>query len=403
MNRFSKTLLLCCLALMTALDASAQDEKPCIELRPLVAECAGFNGDGKPVYAIKFYASITNPDADILYVSSNTGHIGTPTYNLPLANPGQVFRYTHTGASAKACFTFTVYNMTEDGRRRLCRVEQCVELPRCAPKCSDVRKLYEARPHLATNNEDIVLSGVLGFSPFGVGAVSMEVVRANHRRVCSNTDKSEWEPIRTEVSRAAITGLAGPRIDGNQALWNLDSCVRFTQKRTFELLINLPPVCPSISTSNRPIECIDTVTFCIRYTVKICPDVRCDTVICYRIIRKCRTGGPNAGANLGELDQGGYQESTLNEYTPISQAGIVTVPNPVLDHADITLVMPEDDASATADIIDVNGNVVATIITGLSAGETVIPVNMQMLASGMYLVRLRHATGMVSQPLHVIR
>lgn len=400
MNRVVKTLLLCSLAVAMSAAVKAQEEQSCIEIRSIVAECAGFNADGRQRYVIKFHANITNEDGDILYVSSGTGHVGTTTYKLPLESSGQVFRYVHVGSSLKACFTFTVYDMTEDGRRRLCRVEKCIELPRCAPTCNDVRKLIEARPHLAPNGEDIVLNGLLGFSPFGVGAVSMEIVRANHRRVCSNSEKSEWEPIRTEISRAAIKGLDGPRIEGNFAIWKMDPCVRFNPKRRFEVLINLPPACPTISTSNRPIECVDTITFCVRYTVLICPELRCDTVICYRIIRKCRTGGANAGVRLGTFEV----EASLNDGSGIiTAASVVSVPNPATDYADITLSMPYDDATASVDIVDVNGHVVATVATGLRGGETTISADLQGVASGTYMLRLRHAGGLVSEPIRVMR
>lgn len=376
----------------------AQDEQPCIEFRGITAECAGFNADGKPRYAIKFLAHVSSEDADVLYIASTTGHVGTTTYQLPLED-AQVFRYVHTGANLKACFTFTAYHVTEDGRRKICRVEKCIELPRCPPTCNDVRKLIEARPHLAPNGEDVVLKGQLGFSPFGVGAVSMEIVRANHRLVCSNSEKSEWAPIRTEISRAAIKGLDGPRIEGHAAIWNLKECVRFNPKRSFEVLINLPPACPTVSASNRPIECTDTITFCVKYTVKICPELRCDTVICYTIVRKCRSGGPNAGVNPGSFDLG----TSLNEVGIITSASVISVPNPATDYADITLSMPSDDATALVDIVDVSGNVVATVATGLQAGETTVSANLRDVAAGTYVLRLRHAGGVVSHAIRVMR
>lgn len=399
MNRVVKTLLLCSLAVAMSAAVQAQDEQSCINLRSIVAECAGFNADGKPRYAIKFHATDINADGDVLYISSGTGHVGTTTYNLPLTNDGQVFRYVHSGSSLKACFTFTVYELTEDGRRKLCRIEKCIELPRCAPKCSDVRKVFEARPHLASNGEDIVLTGVLGFSPFGVGAVQMQVVDASHRRVCSNSEKSEWEPIRTEVSRAAIKGVDGPRIEGNIAHWKFDPCIRFNPKRGFEILINLPPACPTVSTSNRPIECVDTIKFCVKYTVLICPELRCDTVICYRIIRKCRTGGPNAGVNLGSTEF----ESTLNDAGIITAASVVSVPNPATDYAEITVSMPYDDATATVDLVDVNGRIVATVATGLSAGQSTVTADLKSVLTGTYMLRLRHSGGLVSEPIRVMR
>jgi len=399
MNRVLRTLLLCITAVAMSTAVQAQEEQSCIEFRAISAECAGFNADGKPRYAIKFIAKVTNEDADLIYVSSNTGHVGTTTFRLPLEDT-QIFRYVHTGSSLKACFTFTAYHITEDGRRRICRVEKCIELPRCAPKCSDVRKLIEARPHLAENGEDVVLAGALGFSPFGVGAVSMEIVRANHRLVCSNSEKSEWAPIRTEISRAAIKGLDGPRIEGQVAVWKMEPCVRFNPKRGFELLINLPPACPTVSTANRPIECVDTITFCVKYTVLICPELRCDTTICYTIIRKCRSGRPNAGINTGSVNIG----STLNEEVGvITSASVVSVPNPAADYADITLSMPYDDATALVDIVDVNGNVVATVTSGLKAGETTVSADLQSVPAGAYVLRLRHAGGVVSHAIRVMR
>ncbi|MDZ4744873.1 MAG: T9SS type A sorting domain-containing protein [bacterium] len=402
MNRVVKTLLLCSLAVAMSAAVKAQEDQPCISLRSITAECAGFNADGRPRYVIKFHATDINKEGDVLYISSETGHVGTTTYKLPLENEEQVFRYVHVGNSLKACFTFTVYNMTEDGRRKLCRVEKCIELPRCAPKCSDVRKSIEARPHLASNGEDIILSGALGFSPFGVGAVQMEVVDASHRRVCSNTERSAWQPIRTEISRAAIKGVDGPHIEGNIALWKFDPCVRFNPKRGFEILINLPPACPTVSTSSRVIECTDTIKFCVKYTVLICPELRCDTVICYRIIRKCRTGGPNQGINLGNAGSTD-NTNTLNEAVILTAASVVSVPNPATDETDVILSMPYDDANASVDIVDLNGQVVATIASGLKAGQTTVNANLHGMASGTYMLRLRHTGGLISEPIRIVR
>lgn len=78
-------------------------------------------------------------------------------------------------------------------------------------------------------------------------------------------------------------------------------------------------------------------------------------------------------------------------------------PNPASETASISYVVPFDDPASTVDIIDAQGNTVATVARALVAGSTVSSANLQNLPVGAYTVRMRHANGQVVQQLRIIR
>lgn len=82
---------------------------------------------------------------------------------------------------------------------------------------------------------------------------------------------------------------------------------------------------------------------------------------------------------------------------------LALAPNPAMDVVDVSVGVPSYDPSSSLDILDMNGNVVATIATAMPQGSIEIPAQLDNLPSGVYMVRMTHVSGIVVSPLQVIR
>lgn len=96
--------------------------------------------------------------------------------------------------------------------------------------------------------------------------------------------------------------------------------------------------------------------------------------------------------------------SAIAGETAESNASYVALaPNPAVDAVDVLVDVPSYDPASSLDIVDLNGNVVMTLATGMAKGEMVIPTQLNNVASGTYMVRMLHGGGSIVTPLQVIK
>lgn len=126
-------------------------------------------------------------------------------------------------------------------------------------------------------------------------------------------------------------------------------------------------------------------------------------------VTKCSIGycvSIGCGSNNRESAIAGElaDESVIgNDARTGAHAMIALAPNPAADVVEILMDVPSYDPSSTLDIIDLHGNVVATIATSLARGQMIIPAQLQDIPSGAYMVRLQSAGSTTVRQLHIIR
>jgi len=82
---------------------------------------------------------------------------------------------------------------------------------------------------------------------------------------------------------------------------------------------------------------------------------------------------------------------------------LTLAPNPAMDVVNISVAVPSYDPNSAIELVDMTGNMVATLATGMAAGTTVIPADLPNLSNGVYMVRMLHVDGMVVQQLQIVR
>lgn len=98
-----------------------------------------------------------------------------------------------------------------------------------------------------------------------------------------------------------------------------------------------------------------------------------------------------------------YESSVAGETSEVGVAYVALAPNPATDAVEVLIDVPSYDPSASLDIIDLNGNVVASLATAMPQGALVIPAQLNNLPAGVYMVRMLHAGSSVVSPLQVIK
>lgn len=87
----------------------------------------------------------------------------------------------------------------------------------------------------------------------------------------------------------------------------------------------------------------------------------------------------------------------------VPAASLTLAPNPASDMVSISVDVPENDPMGVIDIVDITGNVVATLATGLSEGSTTFSAETLELEAGTYLIRMLHLNSITVRQLKVIR
>lgn len=82
---------------------------------------------------------------------------------------------------------------------------------------------------------------------------------------------------------------------------------------------------------------------------------------------------------------------------------LTVAPNPASEAVNVTLSIPSYDPASSVDVVDMNGNVVATVAQGMAQGLTTVSAELLDLPAGMYMVRMTHVSGIAVVPLQVIR
>lgn len=108
------------------------------------------------------------------------------------------------------------------------------------------------------------------------------------------------------------------------------------------------------------------------------------------VMRPIEGAGSGPAAIAGETAQDG-------------NAFVALAPNPATDVTEVLVDVPSYDPASSLDIIDLNGKVVASIATGMAQGQMIVPVQLNDLATGTYMVRMLHSSGTLVTPLQVIR
>lgn len=115
-------------------------------------------------------------------------------------------------------------------------------------------------------------------------------------------------------------------------------------------------------------------------------------------------GGFGETLNVRVKDNVPNQGSGIaGEATESGAAYVALAPNPAMDVVEVLIDVPSYDPASSLDIVDLNGNVVATIATGMPQGQMIVPAQLNALASGTYIVRMKHAGEVVIQQLQVVR
>lgn len=384
-----------CLLALNTISTTAKEESQCISIRNISARCIELGQDGRWRYAIKFDVDSVHPNGNAIYVSSSTGHVGTYLFPWPSTAGTLVFRYIPITSNERACFTFTVYHVTDEGRRKLCRVEKCIELPKCEVKCEDVRK--KLRNELTVfESEDALLKGAFSLLPSGVEWFSISIQNARHITVCSDSRNPVLQNLQTDITDAALSGAENPLITHHQVRWNFDSCFRLYD-RGFKVLIDLPPFCPEPTSA---VRCIDTAEICVKYAFKLCDGPRCDTTVCFRLIRHCQN---STGANSSLRNPSYSPASNLTEDVSSRSEFIRVFPNPTGEDATVEFLAQSDRHTINIDIIDVSGSVVLRSTAVVVNGSASLTFPTTSLSNGIYAVRVGDTPQVLTTTLVVNR
>lgn len=398
MKNLFNTVALLCLCLVGFSSAPAQTEDRCLTVKSMTARCGDVSADGKQYYIISFQLTDIVAGADLVYISSNTGHVGSSTFVLPFANPVQQFKYLPVTSKEKACFSISVYKITDDGRRRLCRVEHCIELPKCNIKCEDVRIKLRSEMSPYAGTEDVVLNGILSLAPAGLEWFTINVVEAKHITRCSNTDAAEWEKLKLKPTRAELSGAGAPNINPEIVSWKFDDCFRMTERK-FSVLFDLPEFCPP--PSDVAVKCVDTAIICVKYAYKLCNGPRCDTTVCYTVIRRCESKKSDVGIG-GRIDLGLDARVGLTGQLGLKHQSEISVnPNPANSDFNVTVTVPQADPNAVVEVSTFTGVIVHSQAAAVVKGKNELSLATNALVSGVYIIRVRGIFGSVSQTIQI--
>lgn len=128
--------------------------------------------------------------------------------------------------------------------------------------------------------------------------------------------------------------------------------------------------------------------------------IRCFTIDVYDVLPNGKVVMCSRQYCVFAFCGGGGKDVVAGEITTPS---LTLAPNPAMDVVNITVEVPSFDPAASIDIVDMNGNTVATIATAMEAGQTMIPADLPNLPSGSYMVRMQHANGMIVRQLQIVR
>lgn len=104
--------------------------------------------------------------------------------------------------------------------------------------------------------------------------------------------------------------------------------------------------------------------------------------------------------------EGYYDKSSMDVVagrSDFTAPSVSLAPNPASESVQVTMNVPAFDANSTVDIIDVTGNVVATVATGMDKGLTIVAAELYNIPVGTYMVRIQHTGGTMVTPLKVVR
>lgn len=128
--------------------------------------------------------------------------------------------------------------------------------------------------------------------------------------------------------------------------------------------------------------------------------VKCSIYYCVWV--NCSGGGETNSVRVKDnIPSEG--SAIAGETSPNVAAYVAVAPNPAMDVAEVLIDVPSYDPSSSLDIIDLNGNVVATLATGMPQGQMIVPAQLDALANGTYMVRMLHSSGVMVTRLQVVR
>ena len=128
--------------------------------------------------------------------------------------------------------------------------------------------------------------------------------------------------------------------------------------------------------------------------------IKCSVNYCVRI--NCGGGDGFTNTALSGGSNPG-QSAIAGETTDSGAAYVALAPNPAMDAVDVLIDIPSYDPASSLDIVDLSGNVVMTLATGMPQGQMIVPAQLNNVASGTYMVRMLHAGGSIVTPLQVIK
>jgi len=256
------------------------------------------------------------------------------------------------------------------------------------------------------NTEDVLLSGMLSIIPAGVEWFTINVTEAKHITRCSNSDAAEWERLKLKPVRAELSGGTTANINPEIVSWKFEDCFRMTERK-FNVLFDLPEYCPP--PSDVAVKCVYTAIICVKYSFKLCDGPRCDTIVCYTVVRRCESRKATIGiggsiglgleAHLGQEAHVGLSGKTEFQH----QSEINVSPNPATSDITIDVTIPTADPRAVVEMSTFTGVIVHSQGAAVVNGNNHISLSTQTLLPGLYLVRVRGVFGSVSQTVQITR
>jgi hypothetical protein len=165
------------------------------------------------------------------------------------------------------------------------------------------------------------------------------------------------------------------------------------------VLFDLPDFCPP--PSDVAVKCVDTAIICVKYSFKLCKGPRCDTTVCYTVVRKCESRKADVTIGSG-LDVGIDARLGVSGRVGIKHQSEISVgPNPAGSDITVFLNLPAADPRAVVEISTFAGIVVHSQTAAVVKGSNQIALTGLNLLSGFYLVRVRGEFGSVSQTIQI--